>query len=39
LESAEKSNTGAYIEVVTDAYAAPELMLKMHDAVRTFYKQ
>jgi indolepyruvate decarboxylase len=39
LDSAAKSNTGAYIEVVTDAYAAPELMLKLHDAVKVLYKQ
>jgi indolepyruvate decarboxylase len=39
LDGAAKSNTGAYIEVVTDTYAAPELMLKMRDAVKVLYKQ
>jgi indolepyruvate decarboxylase len=34
LDSAAKSSTGAYIEVVSDTYAAPELMLKLHDAVK-----
>ncbi len=34
LDGAAKSSTGAYIEVVSDTYAAPELMLKLHDAVK-----
>jgi indolepyruvate decarboxylase len=36
--AAAKADTGAYIEVVTDAYAAPPLALKLHDAVKTLYK-
>jgi len=39
LERALNANTGVYIEVVTDTYAAPELMLKLHDAVKVLYKQ
>jgi indolepyruvate decarboxylase len=38
LENAEKSDTGCLIEVVTDAYAASPLALKLHDAVATLYK-
>ncbi len=38
LDNAGKSNTGAYIEVVTDAYAASPLAMKLHDAVKTLYK-
>jgi indolepyruvate decarboxylase len=38
LEEAGRSKTGAYIEVVTDAYAASPLALKLHDAVATLYK-
>jgi len=38
LEDAGKSNTGAYIEVVTDAYAASPLAMKLHDAVKTLYQ-
>jgi indolepyruvate decarboxylase len=38
MDSAAKSDTGAYIEIVTDAYAAPELMMKLHDAVKTLYR-
>ena len=37
LPAAGKSNTGAYIEVVTDAYAASPLAMKLHDAVKTLY--
>ena len=29
---------GAYIEIVTDAYAASPLAMKLHDAVETLYK-
>jgi indolepyruvate decarboxylase len=32
------ANIGAYIEVVTDAYAASSLALKLHDSLRTLYK-
>jgi indolepyruvate decarboxylase len=38
LESAGRCQTGAYIEVVTDAYAASPLAMKLHDAVATLYK-
>jgi indolepyruvate decarboxylase len=38
LDSAATSDTGAYIEVVTDAYAASPLAMKLHDAVKTLYK-
>jgi indolepyruvate decarboxylase len=37
LQAAAKSNSGVYIEVVTDAYAASPLARKLHDAVRTLY--
>jgi indolepyruvate decarboxylase len=29
---------GAYIEVVTDPYAASPMAIKLHDAVKTLYK-
>jgi indolepyruvate decarboxylase len=38
LEAAAKSETGVYIEVVTDAYAASPLSLKLHDAMQALYK-
>jgi indolepyruvate decarboxylase len=38
MEAASKADTGAYIEVVTDAYAASPLAMKLHDAVKTLYK-
>jgi indolepyruvate decarboxylase len=38
LQEAGRSKTGVYIEVVTDAYAASPLALKLHDAVATLYK-
>jgi indolepyruvate decarboxylase len=38
LEKASGNQTGSYIEVVTDAYAASPLSLKLHDAVKTLYK-
>jgi indolepyruvate decarboxylase len=38
LARAAKSDTGCFIEVVTDAYAASPLALKLHDAVKTLYK-
>ena len=38
LEAAQRSGASAYIEVVTDAYAAPPLMTKLHDAIGTLYK-
>lgn len=33
LEAAESSSAGTYIKVVSDAYAAPPLMRKLHDAM------
>jgi indolepyruvate decarboxylase len=38
LETAANAETGCLIEVVTDAYAASPLALKLHDAVKTLYK-
>jgi indolepyruvate decarboxylase len=38
LEVAATAKTGVYIEVVTDAYAASPLSLKLHDAMRALYK-
>jgi indolepyruvate decarboxylase len=38
LEIAARSTTGVYIEVITDAYAASPLALKLHDAIKTLYK-
>jgi indolepyruvate decarboxylase len=37
LQAAGKSHSGVYIEVVTDAYAASPLAMKLHDAVKTLY--
>jgi indolepyruvate decarboxylase len=37
LQAAAKSDSGVYIEVVTDAYAASPLAMKLHDAVKTLY--
>ena len=37
MQAAQTSKTGAYIDVVTDAYAASPLALKLHDAVKTLY--
>jgi indolepyruvate decarboxylase len=34
---AEKGGTGAYIEVVTDKYAASALAQKLHDSIATLY--
>ena len=38
IVEAERGGRGAYIEVVTDAYAASPLALKLRDAVKTLYK-
>jgi indolepyruvate decarboxylase len=38
LEAAANTDTACLIEVVTDAYAASPLALKLHDAVKTLYK-
>ncbi len=37
LSVAERRDSAAYIEVVTDTYAAPPLPKKLHDSVKTFY--
>jgi indolepyruvate decarboxylase len=38
MEQAVRARTDAYIEVVTDTYAASPLSMKLHDAVKTLYK-
>jgi indolepyruvate decarboxylase len=38
LKAAEQGKTGAYIEVVTDKYAASPLSMKLHESVKTFYR-
>jgi indolepyruvate decarboxylase len=38
MERAAGAGTGTYLAVVTDAYAASKLSLKLHDAVKTLYK-
>ncbi len=38
LEIASNAATAAYIEVVTDAYAASPLALKLHESLRSLYK-
>jgi len=38
LHKAADAHTGVYIEVVTDAYAASELALKLHDSMKTLYR-
>ncbi|HXN74165.1 MAG TPA: thiamine pyrophosphate-binding protein [Candidatus Acidoferrales bacterium] len=38
LEIASRSNTAAYVEVVTDAYAASPLALKLQESLKTLYK-
>jgi indolepyruvate decarboxylase len=37
LNSLQNAKNGAYIEVVTDAYAAPPLMMKMHENLKSLY--
>jgi len=37
LTHAQSCGTGAYIEVVTDKYAAPPLAERMHEATRAYY--
>jgi indolepyruvate decarboxylase len=37
LAAAATAKTGVYVEVVTDAYAASPLAMKLHDAVKTLY--
>ena len=38
LAKAESCNTGAYIEVVTDKYVAPPLATKLHQSIKSLYK-
>jgi indolepyruvate decarboxylase len=38
LEAANEAASGVYIEIVTDAYAASALAVKMHEAFKTLYK-
>lgn len=38
LEVAAHADTAAYVEVVTDAYAASPLSLKLHESLRSLYK-
>jgi indolepyruvate decarboxylase len=38
MEQAAHGDRGAYIEVVTDTYAAPPLAVKLHDNIRTLYQ-
>jgi indolepyruvate decarboxylase len=38
LKIASQGDRGAYIEVVTDKYAAPPLALKLHESVKTLYR-
>jgi indolepyruvate decarboxylase len=38
LAAAEQAEVGAYIEIVTDAYAASALATRLHDAFRSLYK-
>jgi indolepyruvate decarboxylase len=37
LKAAEQEGTAAYIEVVTDTYAASPLSMKLHESVKTLY--
>lgn len=38
LRAAEKTNTAAYIEVVTGKYTAPPLAVKLHENIKTLYE-
>lgn len=38
LEQASKADSGVYIEVVTDAYAASPLAMKLHESLQSLYK-
>jgi indolepyruvate decarboxylase len=38
LQVAEQANTAAYIEVVTDKYAASPFSMKLHESVKTLYR-
>jgi len=37
IKQAEQAETGVYIEVVTDRYAASQLSQKYHDSRETLY--
>ena len=37
ISKAERCGTGAYVEVVTDRYAASELSRKLHESIATLY--
>jgi indolepyruvate decarboxylase len=37
IKAAERCSTGAYIEVVTDRYAAPPLAMKLHESLESLY--
>jgi len=39
LRAAEQGGSAAYIEVVTDAYAASPLAMKLYESVKTFYSR
>jgi indolepyruvate decarboxylase len=38
LKRAASADTGVYMEVVTDAYAASPLSLKLHEAMQDLYR-
>jgi indolepyruvate decarboxylase len=38
LKTAEQVNTGAYIEVVTDKYAASPLSMQLRESIQTLYQ-
>jgi hypothetical protein len=38
LQTASKGVRGAYIQVVTDKYAAPRLLVKLHESLDTLYR-
>jgi indolepyruvate decarboxylase len=38
LKTASEGGRGAYIEVVTDKYAAPPVALRFHESVKTLYR-
>ena len=38
MAAAKHSNTGAYIEVLTDPYAASPLSMRLHESMKTLYK-
>jgi indolepyruvate decarboxylase len=38
LKTASRGNSAAYIEVVTDKYAASPLSMKLHESVKSLYR-